>query len=85
MKSQYDKAIRPHKSRYSLYQMVLLTPVLNNCGRKHILTAAWKRKEIKECFSTISWITELKICARETWDTKAIQRINKIDKAFRKS
>ena len=40
MKSQYDKAIRLHKSRYSLYQMVLLTPVLNNCGRKHILTAA---------------------------------------------
>ena len=50
-----------------------------------MLTAAWKKKEVKEFYTTVGWITVLTNCSRETWDTKARQRKNKTDYDFQKS
>ena len=59
--------------------------MLINSGRKPILTAAWKKKEVKEFYTTVGWIAVLTNCSRETWDTKARQRKNKTDYDFQKS
>ena len=66
------------------YQTVLLTPVLINSGRKPILTAAWKKKEVKECY-TQSFESQYLQTAWEKLEIQKQDRKNKTDYDFQKS